>query len=273
MSLIMIDQEKCKRDGFCIRECPGQIINIEEDSFPAIAEGMEEFCINCGHCVAVCPHDALTLTTMPLAQCPEIDKKLHPRAQQIKQSLTARRSVRRFKKKIVSHELLENLLDVARYAPTGSNKQQVHWMIFENPEEVRRLASLVIDWVRIMLPQTQDEYFTKRMNRIIAAWERGSDRVLRGAPHLVVVHSPADIPYALVDSTIALTYLELYAYSLGLGTCWAGYFTTAASLHTPLAAALNMPAGHVCHGAVMLGYPQYKYRRIPLRNAPLVTWR
>jgi nitroreductase/Pyruvate/2-oxoacid:ferredoxin oxidoreductase delta subunit len=273
MSLIVIDQKKCKRDGFCVRECPGQIISIENDSFPAIAEGMEEFCINCGHCVAVCPHDALTLSTMPLDQCPQVEKKLHSKPREIKQFLTARRSVRNYKKDCVPHEILENLLDTARYAPTGSNKQQVHWLVFENPDEVRRLAALVIDFIRLMLPGTQDDYLSKRMNRIIAAWERGADRILRGAPHLVVVHSPADIPYALVDSTIALTYLELYAYSLGLGTCWAGYFTTAAGLHAPLTAELNMPAGHVCHGAVMLGYPQYKYRRIPLRNAPLVTWR
>jgi nitroreductase/NAD-dependent dihydropyrimidine dehydrogenase PreA subunit len=274
MSLFTINEEKCKRDGFCVKECPAQIITLAKDgSLPSIAENMEEYCINCGHCVAICPHDALTLKTMPLDQCLKEDNKLHPGPQQIKQFLMARRSIRNYKKDRVSHELLESLLDTARYAPTGSNKQQVYWLVFENPSEVHRLAALVIDFMRLILPETQDEYLSKRMNRIISAWEQGKDRILREAPHLVVVHSPADISYALVDSTIALTYLELYAYSLGLGTCWAGYFTMAANLHAPLSEALKMPAGHVCHGAVMLGYPQYKYRRIPLRNAPLVTWR
>jgi len=72
---------------------------------------------------------------------------------------------------------------------------------------------------------------------------------------------------------IALSYLELYAYTKGLGTCFAGYLTAAANFHEPLAQALGLPQGHKCFGAVMLGYPQYKYTRIPTRNATVVTWR
>ena len=67
--------------------------------------------------------------------------------------------------------------------------------------------------------------------------------------------------------------LELYAYAKGLGTCWAGYFTTAAKLYPPLTAALRLPAGHQCYGAVMLGYPKTGYELIPQRNAPLVAWK
>jgi hypothetical protein len=35
---------------------------------------------------------------------------------------------------------------------------------------------------------------------------------------------------------------------------------------------MALPEGHQCFGAVMLGYPQYKYDRIPKRKAPQVTW-
>jgi ferredoxin len=71
MSLFTIDQKKCKRDGMCAKECPAQIIVLnDKDTFPTLMENSEEFCINCGHCVAVCPHGALTLSTMPLAECP-----------------------------------------------------------------------------------------------------------------------------------------------------------------------------------------------------------
>jgi nitroreductase len=34
---------------------------------------------------------------------------------------------------------------------------------------------------------------------------------------------------------IALTYLELATYSLGLGACWAGYFSAAAAFYPPMA--------------------------------------
>ena len=274
MSLFTIDQKKCKRDGMCAKECPAQIIVLtDKDTFPALMENGEESCINCGHCVAVCPHGAFTLKTMPLDECPKIQRKLLPEAGQIREHLMAKRSIRFYKNKIVAHDLLEELIDTARYAPTGSNKQQVQCMVFENPKEVNHLASMVIDWQKSMLPLTPDETMVKKMKRRIAQWEEGIDTMLRGAPHLIVAHSPADLPFADADCVNALSYLELYAYTKGLGTCWAGYLTAAVNFHEPLAQALALPPGHKCFGAVMLGYPQYKYTRIPKRNAPVVTWR
>jgi nitroreductase len=258
----------------CAKECPAQIIVLnDKDTFPTLMENSEESCINCGHCVAICPHGALTLSTMSLAECPSIQHKLLPGAGPIKQLLMARRSIRFYKNRVVARDLLEELIDTVRYAPTGSNKQQVQWMVFENPSEVNRLASMVIDFARLMLPLTTDETMAKSMERKIAAWDKGRDPMLRGAPHLIVVHSQADLPFAEADCVIALTYLELYAYAKGLGTCFAGYLTAAANFHEPLAQALGLPQGHKCFGAVMLGYPQYKYTRIPTRNAPVVTWR
>lgn len=274
MSLFSIDQKKCKRDGICQAICPAQII-IQQDkkAFPSLLIGGEEFCINCGHCVAACPHGALTLDKMPLSACPLMEKDLLPTSDALKQLLLARRSIRQYKKTPVSHKLLADLINVARYAPTGSNKQQVHWMVFQNPDEVHDLAAMVVDFMKTMLPVTTDEAMLRRFQRIVQAWDNGRDRITRGAPHLIVAHSPADLSFPEADCAIALTYLELYANSKGLGTCWAGYFTGAAGLHEPLIKTLNMPAGHQCYGAVMLGYPLYGYYRIPERNAPQITWR
>ncbi|MGP8153822.1 MAG: nitroreductase family protein [Smithella sp.] len=274
MSLFNIDQEKCKRDGICAAECPSQIIvQSDKKSFPTLIENGEEFCINCGHCVAVCPYGALTLSTMPLDACPPIQKYLFPDADTLKQFLRAWRSIRQYKGKVVSRKLLAELINTARYAHTGSNKQQVHWTVFRNPEDVHKLAEMVVDFMKIMLPITTDEASARRFRRLVDAWDNGRDRVLRGAPHLIVAHCPTDLSFPAADCAIALTYLELYAHAKGLGTCWAGYFTTVAGLHEPLIKALDLPVGHKCFGGVMLGYPQYSYHRIPMRNEPLIAWR
>lgn len=274
MSLFSVDQAKCQRDGICAKECPVGIIKFtDKESFPSPINKAEEYCIQCGHCMAVCPHDALTLNNTSFEEFPLVQKDQLPSSEAVKQFLTARRSIRRYKKDLVSHELLEELIDLGRFAPTGSNKQQVHWSVFENPAEVRKLVPLVIDWARLMAEKIPDPVAAMRMKSLALAWDKGEDVILRGAPHLIMAHSQGDLPSAQADCVIALTYLELYAASKGLGTCWAGYLTAAANVFPPLREALGIPEGHRCFGAVMLGYPQYKYYRRPKRNAPLVTWR
>jgi nitroreductase len=112
-----------------------------------------------------------------------------------------------------------------------------------------------------------------RMDRVVAAWERGQDRVLRGAPHLIVAHGPKALPSAQSACIIALTYLELAATALGLGACWAGYFNAAASFYGPMMEVLNLPEGHQSFGAMMVGHRKYDYHRLPLRNEARVVWR
>lgn len=274
MSLFTINQKKCKRDGICAADCPAQVIvQADKNSFPEPIENAEEFCINCGHCVAVCPYDAMELSTMPVSGCTLITRDMLPTEASVRHFLEARRSIRQYKKKPVPGKTLEDLIRTARYAPTGSNNQQVHWMIFQDPDEVHQLARMVIDFMKMMMPLTTDEAAIRRFHRIITAWESGRDRITRGAPHLVLATSPADISFPQADCAIALTYLELYAFACGLGTCWAGYFTAAANAYEPLIKKLALPHGHQCYGAVMLGYPKHGYHRIPRRNDPLITWR
>lgn len=273
MCLFTVNQEKCKRDGICVKDCPAQVI-VQEDkrAFPRPAEDAEEFCIRCGHCVAICPHDAFNLSTMSVAECPPIQINLLPGPEAVRHLLESRRSIRQFRKKTVPRNLLAELIDTARYAPTASNKQQVHWTVIEHPARMHRLAEMVIDFMKQMLPALTDERMARSVGRIATAWDQGKDRILRGAPNLILVHSPADLPFAETDCVTALAYLELYAYARGLGTCWAGYFTAAAKFHSPLTETLELPPGHQCYGAALIGYPKCRYKRIPRRREAVVTW-
>ena len=77
---------------------------------------------------------------MAPADCPPVERDLLPGADALRHLLLARRSIRRYKKTPVSRKVLAELLDVARCAPTGSNKQKVHWIVYSQQEKVRRLA-------------------------------------------------------------------------------------------------------------------------------------
>jgi nitroreductase/NAD-dependent dihydropyrimidine dehydrogenase PreA subunit len=273
MSLFSIDEEKCKRDGFCVAECPVSIIEMKTDeAFPSPVKGAEGLCINCGHCVAVCPHAALSLKTMRPEDCPPVRKELLSTPEHAEHFLRVRRSIRNYKDKPVDRPTLLKLIDMARYAPSGHNSQPVHWRVVEGADQLRRLAGLVTDWMRVMMKSHPEIAVPMHFDAVVAAWERGRDRVLRGAPQLIVAHGVQALTSAQPAAIIALTYLELAAPSLGLGACWAGYFNAAANFYPPLAEALGLPAGHQSFGAMMVGYPKYPYRRLPLRDEPKISW-
>ena len=108
--------------------------------------------------------------------------------------------------------------------------------------------------------------------RVVASWDEGRDSVLRDAPVLVLASAPKEAFNGLVDLTLALSYLDLLAPTLGLGTCWAGLLQGALLANPELKAAVGMPVEHLHHYPIMLGYPDVKYYRLPERKAPKITF-
>ncbi len=176
MDLFSIDRDKCKRDGHCVAECPAVIIEMKDkESFPSPVGGAAELCINCGHCVSVCPHGAISLNTMKPEDCPPIRKDLLLTPEQAEHFLRARRSLRTYKDKPVDPATLTRLIDIARYAPSGHNFQPVHWLIIDGRTEMKRLASIVIDWMRVMIPDHPDVAEPMHFDRAVKVWENGQD--------------------------------------------------------------------------------------------------
>ena len=274
MDLFVVDQAKCTKCGACVVECPIRIIELlASNQLPTPIVGADDLCINCGHCVAVCPTEALALRTMAPGQCAPVRKEWRLDPERVEHLLRARRSIRSFKYREVDRELLVKLIDVARYAPTGSNRQPVNWLVVSGQAEVRRLAELTMDWIRSTRKQatqpTQAAQWRK-LDHLVATWESGIDYICRGAPHVIVAHAPQG---RRTDCIIALTYLELAAYSHGLGPCWAGWVDGAANNWAPMQEHLGLPPGHTSCGGMMIGYPDYVYHRVPLRNDARITWR
>ena len=273
MRHINVDQEKCKHDGICTAICPMSIIEMKDGLVPQLVAGVEDLCISCGHCVAVCPHGALSLDEMKVADCPPVRAELALGSEQAEQFLRSRRSIRTYSDAAVEHDKLDRLIDLAHYAPTGTNSQQVQWLVINSREQLHAMGAVIIDMLRNLIKAGHPMAKAYQLERSVAAWEAGQDPVLRGAPALVVAHAPTSYPLAQVDSTIALTFLDLAAPTVGLGACWAGFFMMAATQSPYLQELLALPEGHACCGALMIGYPKYAYHRLPTRKEPAISWR
>ncbi len=273
MSSLLIDRDKCKKDGLCVAECPMLIIEMKAGDFPSFVDYPGAHCLECGHCVAVCPHEALSLDMMPASDCLPLDHGQKLDRDQVRQLMLSRRSCRQYKPEPLPKSEIEELMDMAFYAPTGSNRQPMDWTIVYDTQEVKKLTSLVLDWMRLTIKDNPRLAETLNMPAVVAASEKGHDRILRGCPHLIVGHAPKDERTAPAACVGAISYIELAAPCMGIGTCWAGYFTRAALSYEPLQRALDLPEGHQVFGAVMLGYPKAKYYRIPQRKRPGLVWK
>ena len=272
MELITVNLETCNKDGICADVCPAGILEFIEGS-PIPIDAADELCIRCGHCVAICPTASLTHIDIPLESCTPIAKELSITLEQTEQFLRSRRSIRQYKNKPVDKSELKRLIEIARYAPSGHNLQPVEWLVLGDKAELKRLSGIVVEWMHWMLTNMPDVASSMHMDLTVDRYENGYDVILRDAPAVIVAHAHKDNRVAPAACTIALTYLELASTTMGMGACWAGYFNAAATTFPPMKEALDLPEDHQAFGSMMVGYPKYRYQRMPSRNEPTVTWR
>ena len=77
MPHLMVDERKCKADGICAEVCPVGIIEMREGKrVPVPSDDADHLCIGCGHCVAVCPHGAMSLDVMSPEDCPPLHRDM-----------------------------------------------------------------------------------------------------------------------------------------------------------------------------------------------------
>jgi nitroreductase/ferredoxin len=265
MSLFTVDEDLCLRDGICVAECPSYLIEMKDDgSCPIPTERAETDCIHCGHCVAVCPTGALYHENLSPAHCERVRRDILPDTIQVEHLMRTRRSIRSFIDQPVEQQTLTRLLDMASCAPSGGNSQPVQWLVIYDTAVLRHLAPMVLDWLR-------QQAGTDRYGRTFAfAHERGLDVICRGAPHMVIAHTP---PGRQTDGVIALSYLELAAYGMGLGACWCGFVQRAITGSPQISEAVGLPSGRASSGVLLLGHPRYTYQSVPPRNPARIHWK
>jgi len=223
-------------------------------------------CIGCYHCVAACPGGALTVNNIGYSDCLELDKTAAIRFEQIAHLVRKRRSIRRYSAKPLEDRVIEQLLDVVRWAPTAKNGLPLKWVIVNDALKVRELAGMIMDWIKKQ-PNTA---------LMVEAWDKGEDPVFRGAPCVIGTYTNDTTSlWSAADAAIAIETLDLCATAMRLGACWAGIFIRAAQSSDK--AAINQWLGlsdtETLHGGLMIGYiGEEVYQRIPYRPEAPKIW-
>lgn len=147
-----------------------------------------------------------------------------------------RRSVRKFAPRQIEHDKLLQIMEMARIAPSSSNRQAWHFVVIDDPaliEQVPRQVALG--------------------EKMIISW-------LKGAPCIIVAcyvkawtHRIAQVfdhENHLIDVSIALTHICLAATALGIGSCFVGWFNT-----KKLKKLIALPGKYHIAALLALGYP------------------
>ena len=253
MNTITIDKEKCIQCGLCVSDCVAMCISMDEDNYPYMKN--EESCLACQHCMAICPQGALSFSGKNPMDSEEVSTK------DILSLIKSRRSIRQFKDEELSDIELNQIKNMLPYIPTGCNSHKLHFSIVEKKEVMRTLKEKVNNRFVKLLNNKVLSPLVKHFEVYKDAFNKGEDIIFRGAPHMIVVSSPITAPCASQDPVIALSYIELYAQSLGFGTCWCGYAELCVKLFPELCDILEIPKGYTPVYAMLLGKSAVEYKR------------
>ncbi|GAB1535822.1 nitroreductase family protein [Geovibrio sp. ADMFC3] len=254
-----IDRKKCRRCSLCMEDCPVSIIEKDSEGFPFITEEKEKLCLKCQHCLAICPDAALSiLGKNPDESMPASDM---PTAKQVEVLIRNRRSIRHFKKNDVEFETIRSLLCVTANCPTGENMRALTFTIIDNREDMEKFVAKAYGLLEKRIEEgTLPERF-RFYAALLRRYKSGRDIIFRGAPHLIVASAPKGEGTPEADCFIALSYFDLYAYSLKVGTVWLGFLAFMFEFMPEIKDVLGIPADHEAPYALLFGKAKYKYPR------------
>jgi nitroreductase/NAD-dependent dihydropyrimidine dehydrogenase PreA subunit len=284
MSTLILDKEKCTACGLCAEVCGLDVIVRNGNGYPTI--NRTAYCHACGHCVAICPQSALAIREIGSTAFAPISKS-NISSTDMEAFLLTKRSCREFKDRPVEKDVIEQLFNVARMAPTSINCQERGFIVVTDADKIAELREALTQHVRSLLkmiklaaskpaalflsPESQ-----QHMRHLQADFEvalrhidAGDDYIFQNAPCLIFFTGITMDPSGRDHALGAQHYLMLYAETLGLGTCINGYAQSAPKV---LAKHLDVPEAHTVYGAITLGYRKYTYRRRVHREPALAVY-
>lgn len=279
-----LDPERCDLCRLCQEVCGRGIFHFDDDS-PRFEPKGE--CIDCGHCMAVCPCEALVREDGSLPE--DLDGDAPPSSDALLHFLRSRRSTRRFKTEVPPREILEKLVEAARFAPTGTNKQDVRIVMVTDPERIDLLRGRIMTRYgeyeghlrnplkRFFLKtfvdkRLGDPAIRDYLRRFMDNFRAGKDPLFHGAPVAAFLYTGREASTPKDDCCIALYHMVLMAERLGLGSCLLGTVEVAFAKTPALNDILRIPREHPVRASACFGFPAVKFKRLVDRRPPSVQW-
>ena len=198
----------------------------------------------------------------------------------VMEAIKARRSIRKFSPDDVPEELVEQMLEAARLAPSGTNIQPWRFVVIRDDDTKREIKDICMGQkfieeapVVIVCYADLDRYSRQsRRQRRQEFSDSGVTETLSGRfadpKFYASLETAPPMPLeqmtrsALCNAYIAIEHLILMATALGVGTCWVGASNNTEKLN----ALFGLDENYVAAAVVPVGYPEGE---VPLQRPRL----
>jgi nitroreductase/NAD-dependent dihydropyrimidine dehydrogenase PreA subunit len=274
----------CER---CTTICPGLVLEMNEAKAEVVRG---EWCIGCGHCGAVCPTEAILPEGGALDKHPKKGETPAMSPEVLEMLFRERRSVRLYTGTSVPEEVLNKILDAGRYAPTGTNSQNVHYVVLKTPDTIAALQKMTISYYKKIFSRVRGrfgrlllslvagrrttEYLRESLPKVERRYEQmkqGKDPLFYHAPVVMLAHAESWDTCSSFNCSVALYHCSLMAHTLGLGCCFNGFLVSAVNQSRKMKAWLGIPPDHHCYSAMTLGFPGMRYLHLVHRDPPMIN--
>jgi nitroreductase/NAD-dependent dihydropyrimidine dehydrogenase PreA subunit len=286
-----INTEICLKCKNCFDICPCHIFGINTNNEIYFIPEREHICVKCGQCMAICSSSAVKIESLSyekdFTEMPEnivdFDK--------FNNFISTRRSIRNFKNKEISKDVINKILSSIHYAPYGSSPEKMNITVVNNRKIIESSLPLIADfldnivkWVdspfmSFMIKRKKGiETFNTIKNHLYPISKAGNyklkfgDRITRNAPAIIIIHADKGAEEHTHNALIYATYIMLAAHSLGLGATVIGLVPAAINKVKEVREIYKIPEENEAVISVIIGYPKYKFKRIIKRNLQKIDW-
>jgi nitroreductase len=163
-------------------------------------------------------------------------------------AIKTRRSIRHYKPDPIPEELLQKVLEAARWAPSWANSQCSRYIVVRDQEKRKQLAGSVRIGNSAMAALTEAPVIIVVCAELGKAGYTDGEKVTGRSDWKISLTNKGD--WYMFDSGLAMQNLVLAARAVGLGTVYIGGFNS-----NDVAEAVKLPRGMEVVAMTPLGYP------------------
>jgi len=170
--------------------------------------------------------------------------------------IITRKSIRNYTEKPISDEIIAQLLESARLAPSGSNTQPWHFIIVRSESTRKKIAEI----------SHNQKWMVSAPVHIVCVADIRS-RISENIQISIDENSPQhEVKQIIRDTSIAVEHMVLEAEHLGIGACWVAWFT-----QEEIRPVMNIPSDKYVVCILTIGYKEEQPKARPRKKLEEIT--